>query len=582
MIATPSKRSQPPLRSGRPPVRPVLTGLQLRNIALIDSLELEFEAGFTVLTGETGAGKSILLDALDAVLGGAQGAAGVRLIQSGCDRARIEACFNLTPAVRNWLTLAGFETDEEDLLLSREWRSQDSRYSSRCRLNGTAVNRQQLLDLRPLLIDLTVQGQTQQLSRPGQQRCWLDQLGGAALEKELIQARTAWSTWHAAFAELRRYQAEADHLIQQRQELQDLLDQLEQADLDDPGEQLMLEQEQDRLVYGVRLQEGLAALFSRIRDGQDQAPSLTDHLTASIQELQAMVQMDGSLAPVRDQVLDLEVAVETLLRALDQYGMTLDSDPEHLDRLQDRLSVLKRLQRRHGLDLPALIERRDALRAQLSENGSAGDLTTLQQRELDARLGRDASHQRLHQLRVQTARRMESSLMDLLRPMGLQHLRFEVRLSEAEPAEHGSDQVTFLFSANPGQPLAPLAEVASGGEMSRFLLALKTTLAAVDGSGTLLFDEIDTGVSGRISGAIGELLHSMARHRQVFCVTHQPLVAAKAEHHFRVSKHVSDGMTRSRVSRLRDTQQRQQELAELAGGDQADAYAASLLERKAA
>ena len=560
----------------------MLTGLQLQNIALIDGLELQFEAGFTVLTGETGAGKSILLDALDAVLGGAQGAAGVRLLRSGCDRARIEACFCQTPTVLRWLEQAGFDSDEEDLLLSREWRRQDGRYTSRSRLNGVAVNRQQLLALRPLLIDLTVQGQTQQLSRPGLQRCWLDQLGGPALEQELKTAREAWSVWHQAAAELERHQAEANHLAQQRQEDQELLEQLEQADLHAPDEQQRLEQEQDRLVHGVRLQEGLAALFSRLRDGEDQAPSVLDHLTASVQDLQAMVVMDGSLGSLRDQLLDVEGAVENLMRCLDQYGMTLESDPERLDRLQDRLADLKRLQRRHGLDLPGLIERRDALRAQFFGAESADALPSLLQRELETRSRRDAIHQRLHQLRLETARRMESSLMELLRPMGLLHLRFEVRLRDAEPAEHGSDQVTFLFSANPGQALAPLAEVASGGEMSRFLLALKTTLAGVDGSGTLLFDEIDAGVSGRVSGAIGELLHAMARHRQVFCVTHQPLVAAKADHHFRVSKQVSDGMTRSRVSRLRDTQQRQQELAELAGGDQASAYAASLLERKAA
>lgn len=142
----------------------------------------------------------------------------------------------------------------------------------------------------------------------------------------------------------------------------------------------------------------------------------------------------------------------------------------------------------------------------------------------------------------------------------------------------------FLFSANPGQPMAPLAEVASGGEMSRFLLALKTSLAMVDGSSTLLFDEIDTGVSGRVSGAMAELLHTLSRHRQVFCVTHQPLVAAVADHHFRVSKDVSGGITRSRVSQLRDTQERQRELAELAGGDreEAQAYAASLLDQNVA
>jgi len=161
--------------------------------------------------------------------------------------------------------------------------------------------------------------------------------------------------------------------------------------------------------------------------------------------------------------------------------------------------------------------------------------------------------------------------------MGLTNVRFQVELAESEPADHGADAIRFLFSANPGQPLAPLQDVASGGEMSRFLLALKTTLATVDGSCTLLFDEIDAGVSGRVSGAMAELLHALAQHRQVFCVTHQPLVAAVADHHFRVSKHVDAGVTRSRVSQLRDTQERRQELADLAGGEQADAYAASLL-----
>ena len=182
----------------------MLTGLQLQNIALIDQLELEFSAGFTVLTGETGAGKSILLDALDAVLGGAQGAAGIRLLRTGCDRARIEASFQLNEALEHWLLDAGFE-HEEELLISREWKRQEGeRFSSRSRLNGTAVNRQQLQDLRPLLIDLTVQGQTQQLSRPGQQRNWLDRLGGAEQEVRLQQASMAWQHWRDSAAALMR------------------------------------------------------------------------------------------------------------------------------------------------------------------------------------------------------------------------------------------------------------------------------------------------------------------------------------------------------------------------------------------
>ena len=562
----------------------VLTGLQLNNIALIDSLELDFCGGFTVLTGETGAGKSILLDALDAVLGGAQGANGLRLLRSGCDRAQIEASFNPSEQVRQWLLDADFDCEEEEeLLLSREWKRQDeTRFSSRSRLNGISVNRQQLLELRPLLIDLTVQGQTQQLSRPGQQRRWLDQLGGAALAERLESTRTTWHRWKAAAIALNTAEQERERFEQERLEQEDLLDLLEKADLDDPAEDGLLEQEQDRLVHGVRLQEGLGLLFGRLRDGAEQAPSLQEHFAVAIQELQAMSQLDGSVQPLRDQALDLEAGINDLLQSLDDYSCTLDSNPERLGLIQERLADLKRLQRRHGLDLAALIERRDHLRHILKDGGAEADLDRLRLAEEIARADRDEANALLHGARLKAADSLQASLLELLPPMGLANVRFQVELSESEAADHGADAIRFLFSANPGQPLAPLQDVASGGEMSRFLLALKTTLATVDGSSTLLFDEIDAGVSGRVSGAMAELLHVLAQHRQVFCVTHQPLVAAVADHHFRVSKHVDAGVTHSRVSRLRDTQQRQQELADLAGGEQADAYAASLLAPKTA
>ena len=560
----------------------MLTGLQLQNIALIDQLELEFSAGFTVLTGETGAGKSILLDALDAVLGGAQGAAGIRLLRSGCDRARIEASFQLNDGLEHWLLDAGFEPEDE-LLISREWKRQEGeRFSSRSRLNGTAVNRQQLQDLRPLLIDLTVQGQTQQLSRPGQQRNWLDRLGGAEQETRLQQASKAWQHWRDSAAALMRCEQDQQRSEEERAEQDQLLEQLEAAQLGDPAEQLLLEQEQDRLVHGVRLQEGLACLFRRLRDGADEAPSLQEHLAVAIQELQAMAQFDSSLESLRDQALDVEAVIEGLLRSLDQYSFALESDPDHLDRIQCRLVDLKRLQRQQGLDLAGLIDRRDSLRERLAEGGFAAELERLQAAELEQRLKRDRINSDLHEARQRAGQKLQSALLDLLPSMGLVNVRFSVELLSTEPAEHGADAVRFLFSANPGQAMAPLTDVASGGEMSRFLLALKTILAAVDGSSTLLFDEIDAGVSGRVSGAMADLLRSLARQRQVFCVTHQPLVAAVADHHFQVSKTVINGETHSRVSHLRDTQARRQELAELAGGEQADAYAASLLDQRSA
>ena len=569
----------------------MLAGLRLHNIALIDSLELDFEPGLTVLTGETGAGKSLLLDALDAVLGGMQGTAAARLVRNGEPRAGIEARFDPSVAVKTWLKgqqLASEDGDgeeeDEELVVCREWRRQDDRLSSRFRINGVAVNRQQVLALRPLLIDLTVQGQTQQLARPGQQRRWLDRLGAAELEACLDQVRRQWLLWREAFGALEQARTQAERFQEQLEERQALLEELEAANLEDPDELRQLTAEQDRLVHGVHLQEGLGELIGRLQDGADQVPSAIDHVLACCHVLQQMQQLDGSLQPLSERCLDLEAGLRDLTRELELYGGALDSDPARLEELQDRLALLKRLERRHGKDLEALCELRDQLREQLSDGGVDAALEQLVIAEQTARQSRDQVNQQLTSHRQQAAHSFEQALLDHLRPMGMANVRFQVAINPCEPGEQGADAVQFLFSANPGQPLAPLAEVASGGEMSRFLLALKTCLAGVDGSSSLLFDEIDSGVSGRVSGAMADLLRTMAAQRQVFCVTHQPLVAAAADHHFRVSKTVVDGQTRSRVSQLRDTQAREQELAELAGGDlgEARAYAASLLDQRVA
>jgi DNA repair protein RecN (Recombination protein N) len=560
----------------------VLTGLRLENIALIERLELDFQAGFTVLTGETGAGKSILLDALDALLGGAQPGGSSRLLRQGCSQARIEASFALTPPLLAWLTEQELEADDGELLLSREWRLGDGRLSSRHRLNGVAVNRTQILELRPLLLDLTVQGQTQQLARPGEQRRWLDRFGGDAVQAALEPAAAAWRAWLRARGALEHAQARWQELERERERQEQLLADLEAACLEDPLERQRLQQEQDRLAHGVRLQEGVMTLLGRLQEGAEAAPSVLEHLAACDQELQLMSGLDGSLEPLRERLGGALAELQDLARDLDRYGGCLESDPESLDQLQQRIAGLRALERRHGRDLAELIALRDRLREQLAPGGAAAELELLAAQEAAARARRDQAHAALSAARAAAAETLQAQLMEALRPMGLAQVRFAVAIEPCEPGEQGADAVRFLFSANPGQPLAPLAEVASGGEMSRFLLALKTCLAAADPHVTLLFDEIDTGVSGRVSGAMAELLQRLARRRQVFCVTHQPLVAAAADHHFRVSKEMEDGITRTRVSHLRDTRARQSELAELAGGDAAavHSYAASLLERQ--
>ena len=557
----------------------MLTGLRLENIALIEQLQLDFSAGFTVLTGETGAGKSILLDALDALLGGST----ARLLRQGAERGLIEASFSLTPPLQDWLEQQELEAEESELLLSREWRLSDGRLSSRHRLNGVAINRGQIQDLRPLLLDLTVQGQSQQLARPGQQRRWLDRFAGEPMQQQLPAVAEAYRAWRAAAQALEQARANWQQLQQERERQEQLLADLEAAQLDDPAERQRLQIEENRLAHGVRLQEGVMALIGRLVEGAEEAPSVLDHLAACEGELAAMQQLDPSLAELAGRCSDGLAQLQDLARDLDRYGTGLESDPESLGQLQERIAQLKALERRHGKTLAELIAWRDQLREQLAPGGAEASLEALQAAEAAARTTRDRANAALTAARRRAATALEEQLMQALRPMGLANVRFSVGIEPAPPGEEGADAVQFLFSANPGQPLAPLAEVASGGEMSRFLLALKTCLAAADPHVTLLFDEIDAGVSGRVSGAMAELLQRLAAQRQVFCVTHQPLVAAAADHHFRVAKEVRQGVTHTQVSQLRDTQARQAELVELAGGDTgaARSYAASLLERDA-
>jgi DNA repair protein RecN (Recombination protein N) len=556
----------------------VLTGLRLQNIALIEHLQLDFSGGFTVLTGETGAGKSILLDALDALLGGS---GGPRLLRQGSERGVIEASFSLTPPLHRWLEQQELDAEDGEILLTREWRLSDERLSSRHRLNGVAVNRAQIQELRPLLLDLTVQGQTQQLARPGQQRRWLDRFAGDPLQGLLAPVAQAYRAWRAAAQKLEQARSNWEQLQQERERQEQLLTDLEAAQLEDPTERERLQAEENRLAHGVRLQEGVMTLLGRLVDGAEEAPSVLDHLAACEGELAAMQLLDPEAAALASRCSDGLAQLQDLARDLDRYGALLESDPESLGQLQERIAQLKALERRHGKSLEELIAWRDQLREQLAPGGAEASLEALEAAEAAASQQRDRANASLSAARRAAAAELENQLMKALRPMGLANVRFSVAIEAAAPGEEGADAVQFLFSANPGQPLAPLAEVASGGEMSRFLLALKTCLAAADQHVTLLFDEIDTGVSGRVSGAMAELLQRLAQQRQVFCVTHQPLVAAAADHHFRVAKQVRDGITHTQVSQLRDTQARQAELAELAGGDSGEtrSYVASLLKR---
>lgn len=558
---------------------PVLLALKLDNIALIDALDLQCSPGLTVLTGETGAGKSLLLDSLDVLLGAE---VPKHLLRHGQDQAQIEGRFAPHQAASRLLQERGLgvvEHQASPLVVSRRLYRRAGRISSRGRINGVSVNRQTLLELRPLLIDLTVQGQTQTLGRQAQQRRWLDGFGDLSHQQALSQVAAAHATWTRHRATLDRLKAERQDVQQRQQENVHLLAELRQAALEDPQELVTLKQRQDRLAHALNLQQGSWSVVQSIQEPlPDQAAAL-DLLGKAEGELQAMVAIDPTLQPLLQRLQLAQDEAQSVALALQDYGQQLESHPQALADLQERIAQLQRLERRHGERIAQLIQRRDHLEAATTELDWEAQQQRVEQEERAAHQQLRQACGQLHHCRRSAADRLVDHLKEVLSPMGLEQMRFAVELKPQPPSEHGSEQVCFLFSANPGEAMAPLGDVASGGEMSRFLLSLKTCLAQAELPMTLLFDEIDSGVSGRVSAAMAQLLHRLAQRHQVFCVTHQPLIAARADHHFQVTKQVEGGRTSTQVTGLTTVAEREEELAQLAGGDPQEArrYVASLL-----
>jgi len=391
---------------------------------------------------------------------------------------------------------------------------------------------------------------------------------------------SAWRNWSRASEALERLTLQRQSLGEERRLLEAQLQELDAAGLDDPHEAERLKQDQDRLAHAVILQEGVYSVLQGLRDGVDPATATMDQLAMAARSLYQLQRLDPGLAAMAQVCADQMAALDQLVADLDRYSADLESDPASLAALQERLAQLRSLERRHGLGLVELIRRWDALRSRLQVSDPTTELEHLVVEESETRQCRDEANAQLHQRRARAARRLEGELLEALSSLGLTSARFKVDLQSVEASVYGADRVCFLFTANPGQPLAPLAEVASGGEMSRFLLALKASLARSDAEVSLVFDEIDTGVSGRVSEAITRLLRRLAKHRQVFCVTHQPLLAAAADHHFRVSKVMRAAETTIQVMALQDRSARRNELAELARGGRAEAheFAAHLLD----
>jgi len=566
----------------------MLLSLRIENFALIDQLELEVTAGLNVLTGETGAGKSIILDAIDIVLGGKTTS---RVIRSGEDRALLEASFTLEPRLEMWL--ASQEIDPLDgglLVCTREIVNAQGNFRSRSRLNGVLVNRQQMESLRECLVEITAQGQAVQLGQAAIQREWLDGFGGEKLLKERSQVASAFTAWQQAQQALERYRQSERQRLQQQDLLEYQAEELQSANLTEPDELDQLGQERQRLSHSVELQQQSYEVNQALYQNDTGAPACADLLGQALNTLSAMSRYDAQVEAILDLVNEALAQVEEAGRQLSTYAGGLETDPQRLQAVEERLVELKQVCRKYGPTLVEAIAYRDKIQAELNEiTGGGQSLEVLEHTYQKSQTALTQICDRLTQLRSLAAQDLEARLIAELQPLAMEKVQFRVEILPASPSMHGADLIRFLFSPNPGEPLQPLAETASGGEMSRFLLALKACFSQVDPVGSLVFDEIDVGVSGRVAQAIAEKLHQLSQHHQVLCVTHQPIVAALADSHFRVEKQTtqpgagSEARTVVRVTSL-DQQQRREELAQLAGGHSAQealAFVDSLLKQAA-
>jgi DNA repair protein RecN (Recombination protein N) len=569
----------------------MLSSLRIQNFALIDELELEFGMGLNVLTGETGAGKSIILDAIDLVLGGK---ATVRMIRTGTDKAVIEGTFQTNNRVRAWLLDREFDaTEDRTVICSRELSLNGGNLRSRLRVNGAICNRSLTQELRELLIEITAQGQTVELTNSTHQRELLDLYGGETLLKQQETVKIAHAAYHQVYQTWLDRQQNEQQRLQRLDLLQYQAQELSQANLTTADEPLHLEEERQRLTHVVDLQQQSYAVYQLLyQNDTGEAIAVADLLGKAEATLIEMVSIDSSLQSSLDLVSLALAQVTEAGREINYYGDALEADPDRLLEIEERIRTLKLICRKYGPSLLDAIEFQTSIQTELAQlTGAGASLEELEQQVSEYASALEIACQDLTTLRQAAAVDLERQLIGELKPLAMDKVQFQVAIMPQQPTPTGADSISFNFSPNPGEPMQPLAATASGGEMSRFLLALKACFSQNTGVGTLIFDEIDAGVSGTVAQAIASKLHHLSQSQQILCVTHQPLIAAMADRHFRVAKDTIDapinvqaspGTERTivRIEELHSQHQRRDEIAQIAGGKSAQeaiSFATSLL-----
>jgi len=553
----------------------MLHELRIKDFAIIDELTLTLDSGFLVITGETGAGKSIIVDAVNLLLGERSDAT---LVRGGADRAVIEGIFAIPPAlqaeVHALLEAEGLDGEAPDeVILTREVRSSGR---SQARINGTTCNLTVYREIGGMLVDIHGQGEHLSLLRPAQHIYLLDRYAG------LEDARTGFKEVVRALdqvqAEIKSLLTDEAALARRVDMLQYQVQEIDTAALR-PDEEDELQQERNRLVNAEKIAElATEAQYALLGDMGETAG--VDLLAQAAIDLSRLAKLDPTIAEYAELAESLSAQADELARAVRQYRETIEYDPHRLDQIEERVEIITRLKRKYGGSIEAALAHADKARAELeSITHSEERLAELrtQENRLLRQIGTLAAQ--LSAKRRAAAQQLTGAIVRELDELKMQGARFEVQIAWEDDPEgcfvedrrlafgpNGIDQVEFYMAANVGEPLRPIAKVASGGETARIMLALKSVLTHADQVPTLIFDEIDQGIGGRVGALVGQKLWRLSDRHQVLVVTHLAQLAGFGDAHYRVSKHVQNKRTVTQVQRL-DDQGRVDELAEMLGAE---------------
>lgn len=537
----------------------MLNSIHISNFAIVDHLELDLPIGMIVLTGETGAGKSILLDALGLALGDR---ADSQVVRHGCDRAEINITFDIAtmPEVQDWLQQR--ELDDGTDCLIRRTINADGR--SRGYINGQPQPLTELRELGEMLVDIHGQHAHQSLLKRDSQRQTLDAY--AAHPVLVAQTQSTYKHWQQLRDELDRMQQQRADRDARLDLLRFQVDELDQL-APQPNEMEHLELEHQRLAHASKLLEGSERAYQMLYDNEQGA--VLSLLQNTSNELSQLSRFDEALAPIAQLLEGAAIQVQEAASELRHYTGSVELDPAQLAQVESRMGELLRLARKHHTTANELPAHLDKLRSELDALENAD----LRAEHLNAEIKRAAQTYRscaeqLSASRRAAATKLSEAVSQDMQQLGMKGARFEIQLialAEGEFSTHGLERIEYMVCTNPGQPAQPLSKIASGGELSRISLAIAVNTASQHGIPTLVFDEVDVGIGGGTAEIVGHLLRQLGSTRQVLCVTHQPQVAALGHHHLHVSKQAKEGATVTQIQPLLQ-QQRVEELARMLGG----------------